>query len=36
MTAETMMRYYTATEKKKTPDDVLNNLADQLLPGPTS
>ena len=32
MTAETMLRYYTATEKKKTADDVLDQLADKLLP----
>lgn len=32
VTSETMLRYYTATEKKKTADDVLNQLADDLLP----
>src|SRR5262249_51665119 len=32
VTAETMLRYYTATEKKKTADDVLSGLADDLLP----
>lgn len=32
VTAETMLRYYTATEKKKTADDVLGSLADDLLP----
>ena len=34
VTAETMLRYYTATEKKKTSDDVLGSLADKLLPKP--
>jgi integrase len=32
VTPETMLRYYTATEKKKTADEVLTNLADELLP----
>jgi integrase len=32
VTAETMLRYYTATEKKKTSDEVLGGLADKLLP----
>ena len=32
MTAETMLRYYTATEKKKTSDDVMEELADKLIP----
>src|SRR5262249_21297688 len=32
VTTETMLRYYTATEKKKTADDVLSGLADKLLP----
>jgi integrase len=32
VTAETMLRYYTATEKKKTADDVLADLAGDLLP----
>ncbi len=32
VTAETMLRYYTATEKKKTADDVLSGLAGDLLP----
>jgi integrase len=32
VTPETMLRYYTATEKKKTADDVLTELADKLLP----
>ena len=32
VTAETMLRYYTATEKKKTSDEVLGSLADKLLP----
>jgi integrase len=32
VTAETMLRYYTATEKKKTADEVLSGLADKLLP----
>jgi hypothetical protein len=31
-TAETMMKYYTATEKKATADEVLSGLADELLP----
>jgi integrase len=32
VTPETMLRYYTATEKKKTADDVLSGLAEDLLP----
>ena len=32
VTPETMLRYYTATEKKKTSDEVLGSLADKLLP----
>jgi site-specific recombinase XerD len=32
VTAETMLRYYTATEKKKTSDEVLGDLAGKLLP----
>jgi len=32
VTAETMLRYYTATEKKKTSDDVLGGLAGKLMP----
>jgi integrase len=32
VTAETMMRYYTATEKKRTADEVLGGLANKLLP----
>jgi hypothetical protein len=32
VTPETMLRYYTATEKKKTADDVLSGLAGDLLP----
>jgi hypothetical protein len=28
-----MMKYYTATEKKATADEVLAGLADELLPG---
>jgi hypothetical protein len=32
VTPETMLRYYTATEKKKTADEVLSGLADDLLP----
>jgi site-specific recombinase XerD len=32
VTPETMLRYYTATEKKKTADEVLGGLADDLLP----
>ena len=35
VTPETMLRYYTATEKKKTADDVLGGLADKLLPKKT-
>lgn len=34
VTPETMLRYYTATEKKKTSDEVLDQLADKLLPKP--
>jgi integrase len=30
VTADTMMRYYTGTEKKKTADDVLGGLAEKL------
>src|SRR5262249_38214347 len=32
VTAETMMKYYTAAEKKQTADDVLGGLASKLLP----
>jgi hypothetical protein len=32
VTSETMLRYYTATEKKKVSDEVLNGLAEDLLP----
>ncbi len=32
VTAETMLRYYTATEKKKTADEVLGGLVEDLLP----
>jgi integrase len=32
VTAETMLKYYTATEKKKTSDEVLGDLAEKLLP----
>ena len=32
VTAETMMKYYTGTEKKATADDVLGGLASKLLP----
>jgi integrase len=32
VTAETMLRYYTATEKKKTADAVLADLAGDLVP----
>ena len=32
VTAETMMRYYTATDKKRTADEVLGELADVLRP----
>jgi integrase len=34
VTPETMLRYYTATEKKKTADEVLGGLADDLRPRP--
>lgn len=34
VTPETMLRYYTATEKKKTADEVLDRLAGRLLPKP--
>jgi hypothetical protein len=30
VTADTMLRYYTATEKKRTADEVLSELRDQL------
>jgi site-specific recombinase XerD len=36
VTAETMMRYYTATEKKRTADEVLGDLAGRLLPKPVT
>lgn len=32
VTAETMLRYYTATEKKRTSDEVLGSLAEKLRP----
>ncbi|HEY7158984.1 MAG TPA: site-specific integrase [Gemmataceae bacterium] len=32
VTAETMLRYYTATEKKRTADEVLSELQGQLMP----
>lgn len=32
VTAETMLRYYTATEKQRTADEVLGQLASDLLP----
>jgi hypothetical protein len=32
VTAETMLRYYTATEKKRTADEVLGSLAERLMP----
>ncbi len=32
VTAETMLRYYTATEKKRTSDEVLGGLAEKLRP----
>lgn len=32
VTPETMMKYYTATEKKQTADEVLGELAEDLLP----
>lgn len=31
VTAETMLRYYTATDKKRTADEVLGGLAGKLL-----
>lgn len=34
VTPETMLRYSTATEKKKTADEVLGGLADDLRPKP--
>src|SRR5206468_8214134 len=34
VTPETMMKYYTATEKKQTSDDVRGDLAGRLLPKP--
>lgn len=34
VTPETMLRYDTATEKKKTSSEVLGELADDLLPKP--
>jgi integrase len=34
VTPETMLRYYTATEKKRTADEVLTDLAGDLLPKP--
>jgi hypothetical protein len=32
VTPETMMKYYTAAEKKQTADEVLGEMADALLP----
>ena len=32
VTPETMMKYYTATERKQTADEVLGELAEDLLP----
>jgi integrase len=32
VTTETMLKYYTATEKKRTADEVLTDLADDLVP----
>ncbi len=32
VTLETMLRYYTATEKQKTSDEVLGGLMGKLLP----
>lgn len=32
VTAETMMKYYTAAEKKQTADEILGSLASKLLP----
>lgn len=32
VTAETMFKYYTAADKRKTADEVLGSLADKLLP----
>jgi integrase len=34
VTAETMMKYYTAVEKKRAADEVLGDLAERLLPKP--
>lgn len=34
VTPETMLPYYTAMEKKKTSDEALGELADDLLPKP--
>lgn len=34
VTPETMLRYYTATEKKKTSDEILDRLAGRLQPKP--
>src|SRR5207244_4842392 len=36
VTAETMLKYYTATEKKRTSDEVLGGLAGILLPASRS
>lgn len=33
VTAETMLKYYTATEKKRTADEVLSELQAKLMPG---
>jgi hypothetical protein len=33
VTPETMLKYYTATEKKRTADEVLKHLEENLLPG---
>jgi hypothetical protein len=32
VTAETMLRYYTATEKKRTADELLSELQTQMMP----
>jgi hypothetical protein len=32
VTPETMLRHYTATEKKRTADEVLSELRDELMP----
>ncbi|HTU90346.1 MAG TPA: hypothetical protein VMF69_09755, partial [Gemmataceae bacterium] len=36
VTAETMLKYYTATEKKRTADEVLSELQAELMPNKAS